>query len=126
MCFTEIRCKGLESASTGVSCRRNGGYTPCSNPVPGTEAILFCRNGYKEQTNFASSRVTCNKNGEWSPNPIQCIPGPLMINIYINNSSVLLQTDVQRNYSMFIEVFDDKIVINTNKGKNNDPDNDLA
>ncbi|XP_043583759.1 modular serine protease-like [Bombus pyrosoma] len=70
----EIRCKGLESASTGVSCRRNGGYTPCSNPLPGTEAILFCRNGYKEQTNFASSRVTCNKNGEWSPNPIQCIP----------------------------------------------------
>ena len=89
----EIYCKKLESDSTSVVCMQNGKYVPCSNLVPGTEAILRCLDGYHREEDIGSIRTKCNKNGDWFPQPIQCIPGS-MINIYINYFFISLQTDL--------------------------------
>ncbi|KAK9305193.1 hypothetical protein QLX08_003707 [Tetragonisca angustula] len=70
----EIYCKKLESDSTSVVCMQNGKYVPCSNLVPGTEAILRCLDGYHREEDIGSIRTKCNKNGDWFPQPIQCIP----------------------------------------------------
>nr|XP_050845441.1 modular serine protease-like [Vespula vulgaris] len=74
----EIRCKSLTSASTNAVCTYNGKWTACESPVlPETIAILNCRNGYHEDTLFLSkpkAQVRCNKNGQWEPEPIKCIP----------------------------------------------------
>ncbi|XP_043524481.1 modular serine protease-like isoform X3 [Frieseomelitta varia] len=70
----EIYCKELESESTSVVCMQNGKYVPCSNLVPGTEAILRCLDGYHREKDIGSIRTKCNKNGDWFPQPIQCIP----------------------------------------------------
>lgn len=127
LCITEIRCQGLQSASTNADCTYEDEYVSCLNPVlPRTRAILSCRTSYRQDTTlFSRSQVTCNKNGQWQPDPIRCIPGPLNINIYVNNSSVSLQTDVQINNSTFVEIFDDKIVIYRNKKENIDSDIDI-
>ena len=101
----------------------NGEYVSCSDVVPGTTAKLKCRDGYHIEKGSTSFDVRCNETGGWFPEPIQCVPGPLMINIYVNNSSVSLQTDVQNNNITFIS--DDKIIIYINKKENNDPDIDI-
>jgi len=58
--------------------------------------------------------VKCDENGQWVPEPIQCIPGPITnINIYLNNI-LTLQTTLHTNNATFIEILDDKIIIHTN------------
>ncbi|CAL7944331.1 unnamed protein product [Xylocopa violacea] len=73
---TEIRCKGLQSASTNAECTYDDEYVSCLNPVlPRTIATLTCRTSYRpDPTLISRSRVRCDKNGQWDPKPIQCIP----------------------------------------------------
>ncbi|KAL2725222.1 modular serine protease-like [Vespula squamosa] len=97
----EIRCKSLTSASTNAICTYNGEWTVCESPVlPETIASLNCRNGYQD-TIFLSKpkiEVKCNKNGQWEPEPIKCIPvcgvlttstKPLIIHGNVVNISLL-------------------------------------
>lgn len=108
-------------------CKHDDSPVSCFDSVlPRTTAQLTCSPGYREDTRLtSSSNVRCNNNGQWEPEPIQCIPGPLTIIIYNNDSSVLLQTDVTKNNSTFIEVLNDKIVIHVYKNKTTDPDIDI-
>ncbi|KAL2725296.1 ATPase family AAA domain-containing protein [Vespula squamosa] len=114
---SEIRCKSLASASTNAECTYNGQWTTCESPVlPGTMAKLNCHNSYREDTLFLSrqrSEVICNERGQWEPEPLQCIPGPLVINVHIGGGSVTLQTSNEQNHSLspVIEVLPDKIII---------------
>ncbi|KOC69793.1 Limulus clotting factor C, partial [Habropoda laboriosa] len=75
---TEIRCKALHSASRKAECSYHGEYVPCTSSVlPGTVARLACRISYnQDKTLFSvtSSQVTCNRTGQWEPEPIRCIP----------------------------------------------------
>lgn len=114
------------SASTNARCTLYGNTVPCETPVlPQTLASLECRNSYREDTTLLSrSRVRCNDNGQWEPEPMRCVPGPITINIYVNNTSVSLQTD-KKSDSTLIEVFDDKVVLYINKERNTDPDIDV-
>lgn len=125
--ITEIRCTKLQSSSMFADCKYNDRSVSCFVPaLPQTIARLTCSPGYREDTRLtSSSRVRCNNNGQWEPEPIKCIPGPLTIIIYSNDSSVLLQTDVTKNNSTFIEVLNDKIVIHIYKNKTADPDIDI-
>lgn len=125
--ITEIRCTKLQSSSMFADCEYNDRSVSCFVPaLPQTIARLTCSPGYREDTRLtSSSRVRCNNNGQWEPEPIRCIPGPLTIIIYSNDSFVLLQTDVTKNNSTFIEVLNDKIVIHIYKNKTADPDIDI-
>lgn len=85
-------------------------------------AKLTCRNSYRQDTTLiSSSSVKCNENGEWEPEPIRCIPGPPIINIYVNEISVSIETDIQENNSTLIEVLEDKIIIYRNREKEMKP-----
>lgn len=134
----EIRCKGLSSASISTECTYNNEWVSCDSPVlPGTAAKLSCRNSYQPESSLLSRLrdfVRCNANGQWEPEPIRCVPGPLAINIYLNNNSLVFHTTLDRKNVTFIEILDDRIIIHTNVRDLNypnidvriSPNNDLA
>ncbi|XP_014607219.1 PREDICTED: uncharacterized protein LOC106788464 [Polistes canadensis] len=74
----EIRCKSLLSPSRNVMCMYNGQRISCESSVfPGTTATIDCRNSYREETKFLikqRNQVTCNEEGLWEPDPIECVP----------------------------------------------------
>ncbi|XP_015111099.1 modular serine protease [Diachasma alloeum] len=72
----EIHCKVLDTPSTKADCSRNGQWTSCAIPVlPGTQAHLSCRSAYRrEDSVWQRNHVTCNTQGLWEPEAIQCIP----------------------------------------------------
>jgi len=92
-------------------------WISCRSPVPPrTTATLTCENSYQPETILLSGQrkdVRCNANGEWEPEPMRCIPGPLMINIYINDTQLTLHTAFDRNNPTFIEILDDRVIIHT-------------
>jgi len=105
----------LTTASVAVRCTYNDEWVSCESPVPPrTKAILECQNSYRPETTLLSGQrknVRCNANGQWEPEPMRCIPGPLTINIYINDTKLAFQTVLNRNNSTFIEVLDDRVII---------------
>ncbi|KAG5307515.1 FA9 factor, partial [Acromyrmex insinuator] len=121
---TEIRCKALTTASIEARCTYDDEWISCESPVPPrTKAVLECQNSYRPETNLLTGQrknVRCNANGQWEPEPMRCIPGPLMINIYINNTKFTFHTTFDRN-ATFIEVLDDRIIIYTNANNPNYP-----
>ncbi|KYM99092.1 Coagulation factor X [Cyphomyrmex costatus] len=125
---TEIRCKALTTASIEARCTYNAEWISCGSPVPPrTTAILECQNSYQPESNLLSGQrknVKCNVNGHWEPEPMRCIPGPLMINIYINNTKLTFHTTFDRN-ATFIEVLDDRVVIYTSANNSNYPNIDI-
>lgn len=114
----EIRCKGLAKPSLRAECIYDDEWISCKSPVPPkTKATLACENSYRPETTLLSGQrkhVRCNANGQWEPEPMRCIPGPLTINIYVNNSQVTLHSTFDRNNVTFIEVLEDRIIIHTN------------
>lgn len=125
----EIRCKALSTVSTNALCTYNDEWVSCDSPVlPGTTAKLTCRNSYRPETNLLSrqrDRVRCNTNGQWEPEPMRCVPGPL-INIYFENNQLVGQTTLDRNNATLIEILDDKIIIHTNnQNLNSSPNIDI-
>ncbi|XP_014488646.1 PREDICTED: limulus clotting factor C-like [Dinoponera quadriceps] len=73
----EIRCEALSTASVEARCIHNGNWVSCESPVsPRTTATLACRNSYRRESLLSRQRdrVTCNENGQWEPEPIQCVP----------------------------------------------------
>lgn len=115
----EIRCKALTVASTTARCTTyDDEWISCKSPVPPrTKAELECQNGYRPETNLLSGQrkhVRCNTNGQWEPEPMRCIPGPLTINIYVNDTKFTFHTALDRNNATFIEILDDRIIIHTN------------
>lgn len=127
----EIHCKPLISKSVSAKCKLNTKQISCESPVPPqTDAELTCKNKYRPEIdpNLLSTRrnnVRCNENGQWEPEPMKCIPGPLTINIYINDTQLTLHTTFDRNNSTLIEVLDDRIIIHTNVKNPNYPDTDI-
>jgi len=113
----EIRCDALTTSSVQANCLYNEEWVSCENSVlPRTRAKLTCKNSYRLDTTTLSIRrenVRCDENGHWVPEPIQCIPGPIAINIYLNNT-LTLQTTLHASNVGFIEILDDKIIIHTN------------
>jgi len=101
----------------------------CDFPVlPGTRAKLSCRDSYQYESNlFTRHRdfVTCNENGQWAPEPIQCIPGPLTINIYLNDTNLALHTTLDRKNVTFIEILNDRVIIHTDTKDANYPNIDV-
>ncbi|XP_015174533.1 PREDICTED: uncharacterized protein LOC107065395 [Polistes dominula] len=75
---TEVRCKSLLLPSTNITCMYSGQRISCESSVlPGTTATIKCSNGYREDTTFLIKRrnqITCNENGLWEPDPVECIP----------------------------------------------------
>ncbi|KAL6262702.1 hypothetical protein P5V15_005494 [Pogonomyrmex californicus] len=77
---TEIRCRGLTTASVDAACTTyaEDRWVPCESPVlPGTKATLTCKTSYRRETSLLSrqrSNVKCNTNGQWEPEPITCVP----------------------------------------------------
>lgn len=63
--------------------------------------------------------MKCNANGQWEPQPDRCIPGPLTINIYLNEKKLTLQSFLNRNNATLIEILDDKVIIHTNNQDTN-------
>lgn len=113
----EIRCDALSSASIRAECTYNGEWASCDSPVlPRTRAKLYCRDSYQRNQVLSTQRdfVTCNATGQWEPEPIKCTAGPLTINIYLNNSNLVLHTTLDRNNATFIEILDDRVIIHTN------------
>ncbi|EFN89458.1 Low-density lipoprotein receptor-related protein 2 [Harpegnathos saltator] len=114
----EIRCEALSTASTEALCTYNNDWASCESSVlPGTTATLSCRNSYQRETKFSSRRdqVRCDTDGKWVPDPIRCIPGPISINIYFNNSQLMLQTPLDKEGPTLIEISNDRIIIHTNQ-----------
>lgn len=75
---TEIRCKGLTTASIRATCTYNNKWIPCESPVPpSTKAVLECQTiSYQPETNLLTGQrrdVSCNENGQWEPEPMRCI-----------------------------------------------------
>ncbi|XP_043497153.1 uncharacterized protein LOC122520899, partial [Polistes fuscatus] len=129
---TEIRCKSLTSESTYAECTLNDRYEPCESPVkPGTIATLSCRNSYQPEGNYLSyqqNQVRCNNMGEWEPpNPLRCVPGPLIINVHVGSGSIKFQTYNEKNNFSFplIEVLSDKVIIHADTRNPNSPDIDI-
>lgn len=123
----EIRCDALNAASVEAKCTYNYNWVSCDSPVlPGTNAHLSCRDSYQPTANLrAKENVKCNINGRWEPQPIQCVPGPLTINIYINDTKITLQTPLSRNNATLIEILKDRVVIRTSRKDSNNPDVDV-
>lgn len=132
VCFIEIRCKALTTASVRAKCTTyDDEWISCKSPVPPrTKAELECQNGYRPErlpTNLLSTQrkhVRCNINGQWEPEPMQCIPGPLTINIYVNDNKTCHMI-LDRNNATFIEILDDRVIIHTNTKNPNYPDIDV-
>nr|XP_012150538.1 PREDICTED: low-density lipoprotein receptor-related protein 2-like [Megachile rotundata] len=123
---TEIRCEPLESNLRSATCQFQGTLVPCQSSVlPGTEARLKCRLGHRRDTTlqFTSEITTCNKNGQWDPQPMECLPGSITINIHTGQT--VLHTDVENNSSTLVEVLPDKIIIYPNRTINDYPDIDI-
>lgn len=116
--FIEIRCRTLSTASISADCTYNNEWVSCDSPVlPGTSAKLSCRDSYQYESNLLSRRrdfVRCDENGQWVPEPIRCIPGPLTINIYLNDTNLTLHTTLDRNNATFIEILNDRVIVHTN------------
>lgn len=125
----EIRCKALNTASTNAECTYEDAWVSCDSPVvPRTRAKLSCRNSYRRESNLLSRQtdlVRCNMNGQWEPEPIRCVPGPLTINIYLDNTKLLLNTTLDRNNATFIEILNDRVIIYTNVNDPNYPNIDI-
>lgn len=121
----------MASASTNARCTYNGQWAVCESPVlPGTVATLNCRNSYREDAIFLSrqrNEVVCNERGQWEPEPLRCIPGPLVINVHIEGGSITLQASNEKNHSLspIIEVMPDKIIIHADTRNPNNPDIDV-
>ncbi|XP_011705822.1 PREDICTED: limulus clotting factor C-like, partial [Wasmannia auropunctata] len=77
----KINCQVLITAVSAIEarCTYDDKWISCETSktfVPGTKAILDCRNGYHPETNPLSAQgntVTCNANGEWKPKPMRCV-----------------------------------------------------
>ncbi|XP_025263212.1 modular serine protease-like [Camponotus floridanus] len=114
----EIRCQKLSTTSINANCTYNSEWVSCNSPVlPGTSAKLSCRDSYQYESNILSSQrnfARCNENGQWVPEPIRCIPAPLTINVYLNDTNLAFHTTLDRNNATFIEILNDRIIINTN------------
>lgn len=118
----------MESVSRSARCYYENRSVPCQpNVLPGTKAQLKCNNSYRRDSTLLSpsDTTTCNETGQWKPTPIQCVPGPLAINIHVNEIPIVLQTDVTNNNSTFIEILEDKVIIYTNKEIIINPDIDI-
>ncbi|EFN68053.1 hypothetical protein EAG_13284 [Camponotus floridanus] len=91
----EIRCQKLSTTSINANCTYNSEWVSCNSPVlPGTSAKLSCRDSYQYESNILSSQrnfARCNENGQWVPEPIRCIPAPLTINVYLNDTNLALR-----------------------------------
>lgn len=116
----EIRCKPLSSASTIAECTYNDGWISCEAPVPPqTTAKISCRNSYRQDATVLGLQrdsVRCNSRGEWEPEPINCIPGWLVINIFANGTVVKYENNQKYGYnsvSNTITVLRNRIIINT-------------
>lgn len=112
----EIRCRPLSTASTEATCTNNDEWVSCEAPVlPRTKALVSCRNSYRRETTFLSrDEVRCNANGQWEPQPIRCVPGPLTINIYLNDTNLSLQSFLNANNATLIEILEDKVIVHIN------------
>lgn len=126
----EIRCKALANPSIRAECMYDDEWLSCKSPVPPkTKATLTCENSYQPETNLLSGQrrnVRCNANGQWEPEPMRCIPGPLTINIYINDTQLAFHTTFNGNNPTFIEVLDDRVIIHTNNKNPNYPKMDVS
>lgn len=123
---TETRCESLESNLRSATCQFQGNSVPCQSSVlPNTEARLKCRLGHRRDTTlqFTSEITRCNKNGQWDPPPMECLPGSITINIH--SGQTVLHTDIENNSSTLVEVLPDKIVIYPNRTINDYPDIDI-
>lgn len=124
----EIRCEPLATASVRAECKYDDEWISCKSPVPPkTRATLTCENSYRPETNQLQAgqrrKVRCNTNGQWEPEPMRCIPGPLTINIYINDTKlVVFHSIFDRNNATFIEVLNDRVIIHSNARDPNYPD----
>lgn len=112
----------MTTASIRATCTYNNKWIPCESPVPpSTKAVLECQTiSYQPETNLLTGQrrdVSCNENGQWEPEPMRCIAGPL-INIYINNTKLKFHPTFNRN-ATFIEVLDDRVIIYTNTNNPN-------
>nr|XP_033343118.1 modular serine protease-like isoform X1 [Megalopta genalis]XP_033343119.1 modular serine protease-like isoform X2 [Megalopta genalis] len=72
----EVRCTNLNSASIVADCKYPGpDFISCDSPKPGTIATLKCRDSYREDRTLPSpTTVRCSDNGEWTPQPLRCVP----------------------------------------------------
>ncbi|KAL0116520.1 hypothetical protein PUN28_009883 [Cardiocondyla obscurior] len=122
----EIRCPALNEPSIRAECSYDEEFIPCGLPVlPMTRADVYCANSYHLETSLILGRkqsVRCNARGQWVPDLIRCVPGPISINIYINETELTFHTSVNRNNPTFIEISDDKIIIHTNTRISNNQD----
>jgi hypothetical protein len=104
----DVRCKPLSTAALEATCTYDDEWVSCGSPVrPRTKATLECRNSYRPadtQLSRQRKNVRCNANGQWEPEPMQCIPGPFMINIYVNDKFTFHIT-FDRSVATFIKVF---------------------
>lgn len=54
-------------------------------------ADLSCHASYRQDSSvigLQGRQIKCNAKGKWEPEPIQCIPGPIIINIYANEAII--------------------------------------
>lgn len=114
----------MSSASTLAECTLHDQWTSCEIPVPpATRATVSCRNSYRQDTavlGLQRDTVRCNSNGRWEPEPIRCVPGPLIINIHINDT--ILSLDSNNNLDKIVEILRDKVIVYTDQ---NNPDIDV-
>lgn len=99
-------------------------------PVPPrTEAKLSCRVSFRQDIaplGLQRDNVRCNSKGEWEPAPIECVPGPLIINIFTNDSVLNIDiggindVDDSCKVSKIIEILKDKVIIYTEIQQAND------
>lgn len=89
-------------------------------PVPpGTSAKISCRDSYRQDTTVLGLQrdiVRCNAKGQWEPKPINCIPGSIAINLYINGTLIRLENDGKNNFnsvSNIITLLRDRVIIQT-------------
>ncbi|KAK0096269.1 hypothetical protein PV326_005920 [Microctonus aethiopoides] len=127
---TEIRCKSLSSASRIAECTFDDQWISCEMPVPPrTEAKLSCRVSFRQDIaplGLQRDNVRCNSKGEWEPAPIECVPGPLIINIFTNDTVLNIDiggindVDDSCKVSKIIEILRDKVTIYTEIQQAND------
>lgn len=113
---TEIRCKPLSTASTQAICTYNDDWISCESPVPlKTTATVSCRNSYRSDTTILTTQrknVKCNARGQWEPEPIKCSPGPIIINIMLNETIISFQNSFNENcpFSRLMDMVNNKSI----------------
>lgn len=97
----------MSSASTKSNCVINGSWTSCDNSVlPGTMADLSCHTSYRQDTTtigLQGRHVKCNSNGKWQPEPIRCVPGDIVVNIY---ATITIDNNNDMDYYNFPKILE--------------------